>query len=82
MDAEGCRLSEEEVEALSRIPFPFYIINKRERSTECYCGKLDNKSNKLKYKNCCFEKDAALVNLPRFTQPTAKKVAIKSVFSP
>ena len=83
MNAEECRLSEEEVEALSRIPFPFFIIDKRERKEECYCGKTDIKGRKLKYKDCCFEKEAAIVNLPRFTQPIiSKKVNVKSVFAP
>lgn len=83
MDAKEHKLTDEEVEALSRIDTPIYLIDKRERKTDCYCGKTDKNGDKFRYKDCCFEKDAAIVNLPRFTQlNVSKKVSAKSVFAP
>jgi len=70
MDIESKSLTEKEIEALSRIPFPVYIINKSVRNEPYYCGRLDEKGKELKYKDCCFEEEAAIVNLPRFTKET------------
>jgi hypothetical protein len=70
MEIESNALSDEEIAALSRIPFPVYIMDKKARNEECYCGKTDKKGKPLKYKDCCFEREAAIVNLPRFTKET------------
>lgn len=68
MEIEENALSEEEIEALSRVPFPYMIMDKNARDEECYCGKKDKNNKPLKYKDCCFKRDAAIVNLPRFTK--------------
>lgn len=65
-------LSNEEISELCKLPRPYYMIHETRSNNECYCGKQNKSGRIYKYRNCCFAKDAKLVNLPHFTKIKTK----------
>ncbi len=45
-------------------------MDKSTKNEPYHCGRLDEKGKELKYKDCSFEEEAEIVNLPRFTKKT------------